>query len=97
METLLRIFGYVMGHLRSKLVLDTAYRDWTHLDWHLADRKEFYPDAADDSAWNSGALVITPVTSRTLPSQSRRFTSATIPSLITNVVRNYGRGGACCA
>jgi hypothetical protein len=52
----LRILGYVMGHLRSKLVLDSAYRDWTHLDWHSADWKEFYPDAADDSVWNSGSL-----------------------------------------
>jgi hypothetical protein len=47
MDTMLRIFGYVKGHLRSKLVLDPAYRDWTRIDWHVADWKEFYPDAAE--------------------------------------------------
>jgi hypothetical protein len=28
-------------------IKDPAYRDWTHIDWHIADWKEFYPDAAE--------------------------------------------------
>jgi hypothetical protein len=37
MDTVLRVFGYVKGHLQSKLVLDPAYCDWTHINWHIAD------------------------------------------------------------
>jgi len=48
MEAVLRIFGYVKGHLRSRLVFDPAYRDWTTVDWYDgADWKEFYPDAVE--------------------------------------------------
>jgi hypothetical protein len=47
LQQVLRIFGYIKGHLRSKLVLDPAYRDWTNIDWVDADWKEFYPDAAE--------------------------------------------------
>ena len=47
LDMLLRMFGYVKGHLRSKLVFDPAYRDWTQVDWNTADWKEFYPDAAE--------------------------------------------------
>ena len=47
METVLRMFGYVKSHLQSKLVLYPAYRSWLHIDWHKADWKEFYPDAAE--------------------------------------------------
>jgi hypothetical protein len=43
----LHIFGYVKGHLRSKLVLDPGYRDWSFVDWVDADWKEFYPDATE--------------------------------------------------
>jgi hypothetical protein len=43
----LHIFGYVKGHLRSKLVLDPAYRDWGSVDWVDAHWKEFYPDVAE--------------------------------------------------
>ena len=47
MAAVLRVFGYVKGHLRSKLVLDPAYRDWTNVEWYKADWKEFYPGAAE--------------------------------------------------
>jgi hypothetical protein len=47
MEAVLHIFGYVKGHLWSKLVLDPAYRNWTGVDWREVDWKEFYPGAME--------------------------------------------------
>jgi hypothetical protein len=47
MEAILRIFGYVKGHLRSKLVLDPAYRDWTGVKWREVGWKEFYLGAME--------------------------------------------------
>jgi len=48
MAAVLRIFGYVKGHLTAKVVFDPAYCDWTTREWHDdADWKEFYPDAAE--------------------------------------------------
>jgi len=48
MEAVLRIFGYIKGHLNSKVVFDPAYRNWTHINWHDdAEWKDFYPDAAE--------------------------------------------------
>jgi hypothetical protein len=47
MEAVLRIFGYVKGHLRSKLMLDPAYCDWTGVEWRKVDWKEFYSGAIE--------------------------------------------------
>jgi hypothetical protein len=47
MMAVLHIFGYVKGHMRSKIVFDPAYRDWNHIDWVEADWKEFYPNATE--------------------------------------------------
>jgi hypothetical protein len=42
----LHIFGYLKGHLRSKIVFDPAYHDWSSIDWAPeGDWKEFYPGA----------------------------------------------------
>jgi len=47
MEAVLHIFGYIKGHLNSKVVFDPAYRNWIHINWHDdAEWKEFYPGAA---------------------------------------------------
>jgi len=44
----LHIFGYVKGHLNSKVVLNPAYWMWSHIDWHEeTEWKEFYLDAAE--------------------------------------------------
>jgi len=37
MAAVLHIFGYVKGHLNSKVVLDPAYQMWSHIDWHEDD------------------------------------------------------------
>jgi hypothetical protein len=34
MEAVLRMFGYLKGHMRSKLVFDPCYRDWHAIDWY---------------------------------------------------------------
>jgi len=48
MVAVLRMFGYIKGHLNAKVVFDPAYRDWTTREWHDdADWKEFYPDASE--------------------------------------------------
>jgi hypothetical protein len=47
MEAVLRIFGFVKGHLRSKVVFDPAYRDWNGVEWQEADWKPFYPEAEE--------------------------------------------------
>ena len=48
MAAVLHIFGYIKSHLNSKIVLDPAYRKWSHINWHEdAEWKEFYPDAAE--------------------------------------------------
>ena len=48
MVMVLHIFGYVKGHLNSKVVLNPAYWMWSHIDWHEeTEWKEFYLDAAE--------------------------------------------------
>jgi len=47
MEAVLRIFGYIKGHLKAKVVFDPMYRDWTDREWTTADWKEFYPEAQE--------------------------------------------------
>jgi hypothetical protein len=48
MDAVLRIFGYIKSHDRSRLVLDWQYRDWSNTNWSEgADWKEFYPDAEE--------------------------------------------------
>ena len=48
MAAVLHIFGYIKGHLNSKIVLNPAYQKWSHINWHKdAEWKEFYPDAAE--------------------------------------------------
>jgi hypothetical protein len=48
MDAVLRIFGYIKSHNRSKLVLDWQYRDWSNVNWSEgADWKEIYPGAAE--------------------------------------------------
>jgi len=47
MEAVLRIFGYIKGHLKAKVVFDPMYRNWTSQEWSHADWKEFYPDAQE--------------------------------------------------
>jgi hypothetical protein len=48
MDAVLRIFGYIKSHDRSKLVLDWQYKDWSNVNWSEgADWKEFYPDAEE--------------------------------------------------
>jgi len=47
MEAVLRIFRYIKGHLKAKVVFDLMYHDWTSQEWSHADWKEFYPDAQE--------------------------------------------------
>ena len=47
MVGVLRILAYLHQHIRSKIVADPEYRDWSHKAWTQAEWKEFYPDATE--------------------------------------------------
>jgi hypothetical protein len=44
LSALIRCFAYVKKHLQSRIVIDPAERDWTHVDWASKDWSLFYPD-----------------------------------------------------
>ena len=47
MVGVLRILAYLHHHIRSKIVTDPLYRDWSHKSWTQAKWQDFYPDAVE--------------------------------------------------
>ena len=47
MVGVLQILAYLHQHLRSKIVADLGYHDWSHKAWTQAEWKDFYPNAAE--------------------------------------------------
>ena len=47
MVGVLRILAYLHHHIRSKIVADPLYRDWSHKSWTQAEWQDFYPDAVE--------------------------------------------------
>jgi hypothetical protein len=44
---LVRTFAYLKQHLRSNIVFDPTYKDWSHKNWIQGDWVELYPEAAE--------------------------------------------------
>ena len=53
MVGVLRILAYLHHHIRSKIVADPEYRDWSHKAWTHAEWQEFYPDATEPIPHNA--------------------------------------------
>ena len=53
MVGVLRILAYLHHHIRSKIVTDPGYRDWSHNAWTQAEWQEFYPDATEPIPHNA--------------------------------------------
>ena len=47
MVGVLWILAYLHHHIRSKIVADPEYHDWSHKAWTQAEWQEFYPDATE--------------------------------------------------
>jgi hypothetical protein len=44
MTAVVRGFGYIKKHLKSRIVVDTRAKDWSTRDWTSKDWSKFYPD-----------------------------------------------------
>ena len=53
MVGVLWILAYLDHHIRSKIVADPKYCDWSHIAWTQAEWKEFYPNATEPIPHNA--------------------------------------------
>jgi hypothetical protein len=48
LAALIRGFGYVKKHLKSRIVIDNEPRDWSHISWTSKDWSRFYPNTPNE-------------------------------------------------